>query len=221
MSSASLTFADRLLRRGMRWFERLQKRAQQIEVATLQRRIGHVGADVQIHGPLRLTGPECLRLDDNVHIMKNATIRAEGGISIGANTHIAQNACIYSINHRFRNADCIPYDEQLEKRPVTIGRNVWIGINVVIAPGTTIGDGAIIGMGTVVSGDVPELAIIGSQKWRQIGTRDAAEYERLEAAGRYGGVNGYLYEPADGPSSLTKTTGPGPGQQHEVPGQPG
>ena len=130
-----------------------------------------------------------MEVGNNVHFGDNAFIRAEGGLTIGDNTHISRNLVLYTINHQAEGAR-IPYDEQLVAKPVTIGRNVWIGMNVCIAPGTTIGDGAIVGIGTVVFGDVPPLSIIGSPPWSIIGQRDEARYKRLDREQAYGGPDG-------------------------------
>ncbi len=139
-----------------------------------------------------ITGVENLEIGENVHIEDNCVIRAEGGISIGDNTHISKNLLLYSINHNYEGLS-LPHDETYIKKPVKIGNNVWIGMNVCIAPGTIIGDGAIIGMGTTVSGIVPPLSIIGSQKWRIIGSRNEEHYSALDTLGRYAGINGMLY----------------------------
>lgn len=47
----------------------------------------------------------------------------------------------------------------VERKPITIGNDVFIGANVTIMDGVTIGDGAIIGAGAVVSKDIPPYAI--------------------------------------------------------------
>lgn len=50
-----------------------------------------------------------------------------------------------------------------ERKPITIGNDVFIGANVTILDGITIGDGAVIGAGTVVSKDIPDYAVaVGS-----------------------------------------------------------
>lgn len=144
-------------------------------------------------GAARITGIENCVFGSNVHIGNNAFIRAEGGLRIGDNTHISRNLLLYTINHRY-NGRRLPYDEEIVHRPVEIGRNVWIGMNVCITPGTKIGEGAIIGMGCVVSGEVPPLAIVGSEKWRILARRDEAEYRELEMAGEYGGADGIKFE---------------------------
>lgn len=50
-------------------------------------------------------------------------------------------------------------DKIIERKPITIGNDVFIGANVTILDGVTIGDGAIIGAGAVVSKDIPAYAI--------------------------------------------------------------
>jgi acetyltransferase-like isoleucine patch superfamily enzyme len=170
--------------------------------------LGSCGLGVRIHGRFEVTGPRHLHLGHNVHINRNALIRAEGGVHIGDNTHIARNLTLYSINHDFRG-DCLPYDHRQIAKPVRIGRNVWIGIGVTIAPGSTIGDGAILAMGSVVSGEVPPGAIVGMPAWRVIGNRDPERYRALDASARYGGMSGYLWENPR-PESAAAARRPGP-----------
>jgi maltose O-acetyltransferase len=143
----------------------------------------------RINGRAVITGTSQIVLHENVHIGTNAHIRGEGGVEIGANTHISRNLVLYSTNHNY-NGFCLPYDDSVHHKSVMIGRNVWIGMNVGIAPGTMIGDGAIIGMSCTVFGTIPPLAIVGSSPWQVIGYRDAKHYDRLEAEACYGGVGG-------------------------------
>jgi acetyltransferase-like isoleucine patch superfamily enzyme len=136
--------------------------------------------------------PNKVQIGVNVHIGDNAYIKSEGGLKIGSNTHISRNLVLYTVNHN-HEADVLPYNNEMIEKEVIIGENVWIGMNVCITPGTKIGDGCIIGMGTVVSGEVPPLTIIGSQKWRKIGERDKEQYDEIVKKGRFGKENGLLY----------------------------
>ena len=160
------------------------------QLRSLIAQIKSCGAGLSLKGPLRLSGADQLEIGENVHIGENAFIRADAGLTIGDNTRISRNLVLYTVSHRYEGAR-LPYDELWIRKPVKIGRNVWIGMNVSIAPGTTIGDGAIVGMGTTVSGDVPPLSIIGSEKWRLIGQRDPDHYRRLDEAGIYGDPDGH------------------------------
>src|SRR5699024_10274161 len=125
----------------------------------------------------------------NVHIGKNAFIRAEGGLFIGENTHISRNFVCYSVNND-NEGKRLPVDDNDVYKPVHIGKNVWIGINVVVAPGSHIGDGASVGAGCVVAGHVPDLSIIVNPKYRLLKKRDKAHYDRLVSEGSYAGVSG-------------------------------
>lgn len=54
-------------------------------------------------------------------------------------------------------------DKCEERKPITIGNDVFIGMNVTILDGVIIGDGAVIGAGAVVSKDIPPYAVaVGS-----------------------------------------------------------
>jgi maltose O-acetyltransferase len=181
--------ADRMLVQLARAKRRLEARMASAENVKLRQRFGACGDGVRLNGPTFVSNPEQMRVGANVHIGANAFIRAGGGLTIGDNTHISRNLVLYTVNHDY-TGNVLPYDELLVPKPVTIGRNVWIGMNVCIAPGTVIGDGAIVGMGTTVSGDVPELAIVGSGAWRQLGHRDVRHYRELDAARAYGGADG-------------------------------
>ncbi len=150
------------------------------------------GRGVRLDRGARITGVDRIDVGDNVHIGEGAFIRAEGGLTIGSNTHISRNFLLYTMNHDIAGTR-LPYDDRQVRKPVTIGRNVWIGMNVCIAPGAQIGDGAVIGMGTVVAGTVPPMAIVASQPWRQIGSRDEEHYRRLDEAGEYGGLGGHPF----------------------------
>lgn len=146
--------------------------------------------DLRINGRVKkFSGFERAIIKENVHIGDNVHIRAEGGLFIGANTHISRNFVCYTMNHDYEGKR-LPIDDNDIYKPVHIGKNVWIGMNVVVAPGTTIEDGVIVGAGCTVSGHVPPLSIIGSQKYRLLKKRDEEHYNRLEHANKYGGISG-------------------------------
>lgn len=49
-------------------------------------------------------------------------------------------------------------------RDTMIGHDVWIGTGATILPGATIGNGVIVGAGSVVSGTVPDCAIVAGNR---------------------------------------------------------
>lgn len=184
---------DACLRRLSSWLRAVEaddrRRHRELARTELLGQLKACGEGTHIRGHYRITGASKIELGSNVHIGPNAFVRGEGGLTIGDNTHISRNLVLYTVNHQYEGSR-VPYDEELVHAPVTIGRNVWIGMNVTITPGTTIGDGAIVGLGTRVFGDVPPLAIIGSEKWRILGHRDSDRYRALDQAAEYGGTDG-------------------------------
>jgi acetyltransferase-like isoleucine patch superfamily enzyme len=59
------------------------------------------------------------------------------------------------------------------KRDVDVGSNVWIGYGACILRGAKVGDNAVIGTNSVVTGDVPQNAVVGGVPARLIRMRDA------------------------------------------------
>lgn len=86
---------------------------------------------------------------------------------------ISTNSGLYSLllSGLYNDAD------DVKKRGVTIGNDVWIGANAVINSSRVkyIGDGAIIGSGAVVTHDVPPYAVMGGVPARIIKYRFAPE----------------------------------------------
>jgi acetyltransferase-like isoleucine patch superfamily enzyme len=90
---------------------------------------------------------------------------------IGRYCSFAENVYIYNANHphKFKSTHPFFYDpsfsyvesEQINRRCIEIGNDVWIGQNVIIlASVTNIGDGAVIGAGTIVTKNVPDYAVV-------------------------------------------------------------
>ena len=173
---------------------RLRDRVDRYNAELLLRTCADRGPGCELGRRAKLTGGASVHLGENVHIGDNAFIRGEGGLWVGDNTHVSRNLVLYTMDHSF-DGERLPFDRARVHKPVRIGRNVFIGMNVVVAPGSTIGDGAIIGMGTTISGTVPPLAVVVSPAWRQVGSRDADAYERLDHGRMYASTDGMPYHP--------------------------
>ncbi len=87
-----------------------------------------------------------------------------------------------SANHRYDGFSSFPFmiftgagpagPSMPEPGPdTTIGHDVWIGQGGRILPGSTIGNGVIIGAGAVISGTIPDYAIVGGNPGRVIRMR--------------------------------------------------
>lgn len=166
-------FADRLGARPIRrWWLR----------QSALRQLGHVaelGEAVTISGAIRFGSPATTYLGDDVSINDGLITVGSGKLVIGSHVHFGEDIRILTENHRFRNADSLPYDKARITGDVVIGDGVWIGSWCRIMPGVTIGDGAIVGGASVVTTDVEACSIVGGAPSRPIGARDAEHYHRL------------------------------------------
>ena len=127
-----------------------------------------IGMNVKIYQPAHIYYSE---IGDYTYIAKNASIsRVHIGkfCSIGPNllcgwgSHptngISTSPMFYSTRKQ-NGLSLTNKDKTEERKPITIGNDVYIGANVTILDGIKIGDGAIIGAGAVVSKDIPDYAI--------------------------------------------------------------
>lgn len=138
------------------------------------------GFDFEIMGDVRR-----FSIAPTSHLKSGTYIEASGGVRIGAYFHPGRGLTIYSTNHNYERAQCIPYDEEVVEGLVVIGDFVWCGANVTILPGVTIGEGAVIGAGSVVTRDVPPMAVVGGNPARVIKYRDAVHFQKLKAHGSF------------------------------------
>ena len=128
-----------------------------------------LGENVKIYTPCHIY--DC-QIGDYTYISYNAWISYYTKIgkycSIGPNlicgwgihptNGISTSPSFYSV--KSPNNISFSTDDKIEQRkPITIGNDVFIGANVTIWDGVTIGDGAIIGAGAIVSKDIPPYAI--------------------------------------------------------------
>lgn len=149
-------------------------------LSRLLRKLKSLGDNIDISNDVVLSCPERIIIGSNVYIGPKAEINGLGGIVISDGVIIGPNLIVHSVNHRFRNAVSIPYDNKFEFKKVHINENVWIGGNVIIVPGAEIGEGAIIGAGSVVSGKIPPLAIAVGNPIKVIKYRDSEHYFNLK-----------------------------------------
>jgi acetyltransferase-like isoleucine patch superfamily enzyme len=132
-----------------------------------------------------ITNPERAVLKRNTTIQLGTIINAMGGFYLGENSGIGPHTIIWTVNHSFRGAGALPFDNKAELKPVVIRENVWISAGVRILPGIEVGEGAIVGMGAVVMKDVPPLAIVMGNPATIIGHRNREDYYRLKEEGRF------------------------------------
>ena len=111
-----------------------------------------------------------LRIGDRVQINRRVVLDYTGGLRIGDDALISEQAVIYTHDHGL-DPRSIPV-----ACPKVIGAGAWIGMRAVILPGCAlIGPGAVVGAGAVVTRDVPAGAIVAGNPARVIGQRKRVE----------------------------------------------
>ena len=113
-----------------------------------------------------------LVVGDDVDFALGTLIVSNGGVTIGSRVLIGYRTQILSGNHVVPQRPGRIFGAGHERKPVTIGDDVWIGGNCMIMPGVTIGEGAIVAGGSVVTKDVEPFAIVGGVPARLIRYRD-------------------------------------------------
>lgn len=117
-------------------------------------RTGVQNSEVGLVGTRILVGRSgVLKIGDNVG-MSNATIVAQESVTIGDNVMIGGGVQIFDTNFHSTDASVRTSGKEtpndVKKKPVVIGNNVFIGTNAIICKGVVIPDEAIIPAGSVV-----------------------------------------------------------------------
>jgi acetyltransferase-like isoleucine patch superfamily enzyme len=121
---------------------------------------------VKVAGPL-VTGRRA-------QIATNCFLEAgEGGITLGDDVLIGPGTVLVTTNYRYDRVG-VPFPEQgTVSRGIRVGDRSWIGSNCVLTDGVTVGRDVIVTAGSVVSGTVPDGAIVQGNPAKVIFTRRA------------------------------------------------
>jgi acetyltransferase-like isoleucine patch superfamily enzyme len=142
------------------------------------------GPNTVLHPRVFVTHPSLVCIGDWTTIYEETYLHSEGGLHIGDYVGIGCRVTILTFDHHYRNAEAVPFDNKIFRRPVIIRDFAWIGWNSCILPGVEIGEGAIVGMGSVVTKNVPPLAIVLGNPAEVIGQRSREHYERCRNEGK-------------------------------------
>jgi acetyltransferase-like isoleucine patch superfamily enzyme len=124
-------------------------------------------AVVQSGGGRVSFGRDCA-ISSFVHISTGS-----GDFIAGDYVRIAPNCTLVGVTKEVRARGVLIKDQpESHKSGVVIGDDVLIGAGAVVLPGSRIGRGAVVGAGSVVSGTVPEYAIVAGVPARVIGHRE-------------------------------------------------
>jgi acetyltransferase-like isoleucine patch superfamily enzyme len=114
-----------------------------------------------------------LTIGRNVDIATGCFISSHSaGVAIGDDCLIGPHVAIVGNNYRYDDlATPIRLQEKVSAKGIRIGDNVWIGAGCCLLDGAEIGRGAILAPQTVVSGPIPENAVVQGNPGKVIFTR--------------------------------------------------
>lgn len=130
-----------------------------------------LGEDTTLQSGLRLTNPEKISIGSHCNLAQGAFITGGGGVRIGDWVGFGPDVKVWSVTHRFDDAERPWLLQGWEMKAVEIEDDVWLGANVFVMPGVTIGKGAIISAGTVINKSIPPYALVAGNPGRVVGWR--------------------------------------------------
>lgn len=119
----------------------------------------NIGKGIRInkYSSIVATNGGIIEIGQNVSFNRMSICAAHTKISIGSNTSIGPNVCIYDHDHKFGEQG---KEKGFNTKEVIIGDNVWIGAGTIILRGTEIGQNCVIGAGCVVKGNIPANSLV-------------------------------------------------------------
>ncbi len=127
-------------------------------------RIGH-GCKLRAHqGEIRIGAKTVLG--------QECTISAFQRVEIGRECILADRVMLIDFDHGVSEVERPVRLQGIYKRDVKVGHNVWIGYAACVLRGVTVGDNAILGTSAVVTGDVPDNAVVGGVPARVLRMRE-------------------------------------------------
>ncbi len=126
----------------------------------------NLGSGCRVKPGLRVKFPWRLAVGSHCWLGEDVWIDNLAQVTLGDRVVVSQGAYFCTGNHNFRDPAFT-----LRVQPIVIGSDVWVGAKVVLAPGTVVGDGAVLGLAAVVSGLVPDRAVMRGNPARITGRR--------------------------------------------------
>jgi acetyltransferase-like isoleucine patch superfamily enzyme len=112
---------------------------------------------VTVFAPFYTNFGRFISIGKNVFINHACSFLDMGGITLEEDVLIGPKVNLITENHPMNPAD----RRAMVAKPILIKRKAWIGAGATILPGVTVGENAIVAAGAVVSGDVPDNAVVG------------------------------------------------------------
>jgi acetyltransferase-like isoleucine patch superfamily enzyme len=126
--------------------------------------IGH-GTKIRCHeGEVRIGAKSVLG--------QECTISAFQHVSVGRECILADRVMLIDFDHGIVEVGRPVRDQGIYKQDVRVGHNVWVGYGACFLRGVAVGDNSVVGTYAVVTGDVPENAVIGGVPARVLRMRE-------------------------------------------------
>lgn len=121
-----------------------------------------LGSDIYVGHQTILKGYHRARftIGDGTWIGQQCFLHAGGGLTIGRDVGIGPGVRILTSAHRLDEVDRPILHSTVEFREVVVEDGSDIGAGAIVLPGAHVGRGAQVGAGAVVSGPVPEFAVV-------------------------------------------------------------
>lgn len=112
--------------------------------------------------------PRALVIGDRCVIGMRSGIVAHESVEIGHDVWFGQDIYVTDANHGYQDPATPPGLQLGAHEPVVIGDGTWVGHGSVILPGSRIGKHVVVAAGSVVTGEVPDRAVVGGVPARVI-----------------------------------------------------
>lgn len=126
-----------------------------------------IGRNVCIYPTVSIVMPWKLSVGDSSTIGPDVRCYNVGGISIGRNVVVSQNAHLCSSSHDYTSSTFVQ-----TFCPIMIGDYSWICADAFVGPGVTVGEGAVVGARAVVVKDVEAWMIVAGNPAKYIKRRE-------------------------------------------------
>lgn len=131
------------------------------------------GENIRVHSTASIRNPQNITVGNNSHINYNCCIWCgeNSHIYLGDNLLMGPNVKMFSTNHGTKKDTPMTFQDYQEA-DIHIGNDCWLGANVVILKGVTIPDGCVVAAGAVVSKSLPDsYSIYGGIPAKKISER--------------------------------------------------
>lgn len=126
-----------------------------------------IGPDVALGRGVRVLEPWRFTVGAHSMIGRKAYLDARGGLTIGSNCNISDDAAIWTAEHDVQSPDFV-----MTVAPVTVGDRAWLAYRSVVLPGVVIGEGAVVANAAVVTRDVAAFSLVAGVPAKEIGKRN-------------------------------------------------